>query len=167
MAFKIKPEAGDLFACDEEVKVVTINTVGAMGKGIAGSAKKRWPALFKEYRNRFINNNLDPEDVWLWDCGDCNVAMLATKIDWRNPSIPSLIIKNVHSLKDQLEANKIKSVAIPPLGMTNGWIRNQNDKAAIVLSIWSAFKDSSVEANLYLPPKLYEEIKEILYKNSK
>jgi O-acetyl-ADP-ribose deacetylase (regulator of RNase III) len=41
---------GDLFQSGCEAAVVTVNCVGAMGKGIAETVRDRWPAYYAAYR---------------------------------------------------------------------------------------------------------------------
>lgn len=41
---------GDLFSSPAQTLVNTVNTVGVMGKGIALEFKKRYPAMYQQYK---------------------------------------------------------------------------------------------------------------------
>ena len=42
----------DLFNAPERFKVVTVNCVGAMGRGIALACRERFPSLYNDYRQK-------------------------------------------------------------------------------------------------------------------
>lgn len=46
----VKVVQGDLFDSSAQTLVNTVNCVGAMGKGIALEFKKRYPAMYKRYK---------------------------------------------------------------------------------------------------------------------
>ena len=49
---------GDIFSSPAQVLVNTVNTVGVMGKGIALEFKKRYPAMFQEYKEQCDKHKL-------------------------------------------------------------------------------------------------------------
>ncbi len=55
----IKALIGDMFACDMQTIVNTVNCVGIMGKGIAQIFKKKYPAMFKDYDDRCARGETD------------------------------------------------------------------------------------------------------------
>lgn len=161
--FKIAREAdinGNLFEAPQELKVVTINTVGAMGRGIALYVKDNYPEAHKEYMKRHHAGVLSHTEVWdIRLDNDVNIAMFPTKIHWRSPSPPGVIEYNIKELQQLIFRNNYKSVAIPPLGMVNGWIRNDNVIKEIVLNLRLAFKDTEIDAVLYCPDTMYNKMK--------
>lgn len=161
--FKVAREAdinGNLFEAPQELKVVTINTVGAMGRGIALYVRDNHPDAYKEYMKRYRAGMLSHTEVWDVRLDDnVNIAMFPTKIHWRSPSPPGVIEHNIKELQQLIFRNNYKSVAIPPLGMVNGWIRDENVIREIVLSLRLAFKDNEIDAVLYCPDDLYKKIK--------
>lgn len=163
--FKIVRESdidGNLFNAPEELKVVTINTVGAMGRGIALYVRENYPDAYKAYMKKFREGTLSHAEVWdvRLDNG-VNIAMFPTKIDWRKKSPPGLIQYNVMELQQLVYRGDYKSVAIPPLGMVNGWVRDKDTIMDIVLYLRRAFMHNEVDAKLYCPDDLYENIKNI------
>lgn len=166
--FKIKDEAelkrGNIFNSGAELVICTINTVGAMGRGIALSVKKKYPSVFKEYRMRFECGNLKPDEVWV-SClpkNSFDIGMFPTKIKWWEPSPPGLIIHNIEQLKQVILQRGYLKVALPPLGLANGWIRNKEVIKDIILTLNDTFKDMDVEVVLYAPKETVEKIKESL-----
>lgn len=163
--FKIAREAdinGNLFEAPEELKVVTINTVGAMGRGIALYVKENYPAAYKEYMVRYRSGMLSHTEVWDVRLDDnVNIAMFPTKIHWRSPSPPGVIDHNIKELQQLIFRNNYKSVAVPPLGMVNGWIRDDSVIRDIVLSLRLAFKDTEIDAVLYCPDVMYKKMKDL------
>ena len=48
----LKALIGDLFESRAQALVNTVNCVGVMGKGVAEQFKKRFPAMFEDYKRR-------------------------------------------------------------------------------------------------------------------
>lgn len=160
--FKIVRESeidGNLFNAPEELKVVTINTVGAMGRGIALYVKENYPEAYKAYMKKHREGTLSHTQVWDIKLEDVNLAMFPTKIHWKDKSPEGLIQYNVMELGYLVHRGNYKSVAIPPLGMVNGWIRDGETIKDIVLFLRRAFMYTEVDAKLYCPDELYERIK--------
>jgi O-acetyl-ADP-ribose deacetylase (regulator of RNase III) len=57
---------GDLFQSSAKVLVNPVNTAGVMGKGLALEFKKRYPAMFEEYRTRCETGKFQAGDLWLY-----------------------------------------------------------------------------------------------------
>ena len=51
---------GDMFESPAQTLVNTVNTVGVMGKGVALEFKRRFPEMFRDYKER-----CERGDVWL------------------------------------------------------------------------------------------------------
>ena len=165
--FKIVDESvikGDLFNAHEELKVVTINTVGAMGRGIALSTKVRWPEAYTIYRERYLSGALSLTEVWdikLEGVDPINIAMFPTKEHWRRPAHVPAILHNCGALKQLMINGGYTSVAVPPLGMVNGWLRADDTFRKIIMALRSEFKDSELTATLYCPSDIYTHLKKI------
>ena len=56
---------GDLFNSPAQVLVNTVNTVGVMDKGIALEFKKRYPDMFRRYREICEKRKLRPGTLML------------------------------------------------------------------------------------------------------
>ena len=121
---------GDILASDCQALVNTVNTVGVMGKGIALQFKKRYPANYLVYRKACDNNELITGQLLIVDeidqQGERIIVNFPTKKHWRQKSEYSYIKEGLKTLKVELLARKITSIAIPPLGCGHGgldWTR--------------------------------------------
>lgn len=102
--------------------VVTVNTVGVMGAGLAKMAAQAFPDLERAYRAALKSGLLEIGSVFVVrDKYDHRWALFPTKTDWRKPSkleyiqagLPAL----VQAISDMREEGyPTPSVAIPKLG---------------------------------------------------
>jgi hypothetical protein len=78
---------GDLFASQAQTLVNTVNCVGVMGKGVALEFKKRWPAMFEDYRRRCDAKQVRLGEPCLYrDASGTSIVNFPTKDHWRSPS---------------------------------------------------------------------------------
>ena len=138
---------GNLFDSDCQTLVNTVNTMGIMGKGIALQFKQRYPDMFDEYKRvcsgksyKGIGKLKEGGDLWLYPYTDLykerNILCFATKEQWWFPSKLEWIKRGLKTLTQHFEFEdtydtpgqsfyfyeklKIKSIAWPKLGCTNG-----------------------------------------------
>jgi O-acetyl-ADP-ribose deacetylase (regulator of RNase III) len=115
---------GNLLDSHVEALVNTVNTVGVMGKGIALMFKEAFPANFRAYAvackrkevrvgRMFVTENRAFE-------GPHWIINFPTKKHWRQPSKIEWIVEGLKDLRHVIQENKIRSVALPPLGSGNG-----------------------------------------------
>lgn len=121
----IKVFEGDMMQSGAEALVNTVNTVGVMGKGIALQFKEAFPSNNKIYIDACKNKELEPGKLLaVWDenlqLGRKLIINFPTKVHWRYPSKYRYIEKGLVALRELLQKEKIKSIAIPPLGSGNG-----------------------------------------------
>lgn len=121
----IELKKGDMMQSEAEALVNTVNTVGVMGKGIALQFKETFPNNNKAYIDACKRNELEPGKLLaVWDenlhIGKKLIINFPTKVHWRNPSKYEYIEKGLLALRELLQKEKVKSVAIPPLGCGNG-----------------------------------------------
>ncbi|QVD49167.1 hypothetical protein LUCX_97 [Xanthomonas phage vB_XciM_LucasX] len=111
---------GDLFSCGMQCITCSINTVGAMGKGIALEFKRLVPGLYEYYRqhyhdkpplfpsvNKVLVYNVDAER---------KVLLLPTKDHWVYPSKVELIDRNLQVLTETYRELGIESLGLPLIG---------------------------------------------------
>lgn len=108
-----------------EALVNTVNTVGVMGKGIALQFKKAFHNNHKAYIDACKRKALAPGKLLsVWDenlqLGRKLIINFPTKVHWRQPSQYEYIEKGLVALRELLQKENIKSIAIPPLGCGNG-----------------------------------------------
>lgn len=118
---KVKFVHGNMFNVPADVRINTVNCVGAMGKGIALAFKKMYPDLYRAYRIECQKGNVVPGKMYMWVSphGE-HVVNFPTKDDWRNPSEYEYIEDGLVDLRKQLSSMGHVRVAIPPLGCGNG-----------------------------------------------
>lgn len=148
----------DLFNAPEAYKVVTINCVGAMGRGIALACRKRYPTLYQDYRKRCHENEIRIGNVYVYPDEKC--ILLPTKTHWRLKSQVSYVTAGITALADCVE-NLDTSVAIPPLGMANGWLRPW-ERQEIFLWLYDKLETRRQHYTLYLPDALYQEARSLI-----
>jgi O-acetyl-ADP-ribose deacetylase (regulator of RNase III) len=121
----IKLKQGDMMQSGAEALVNTVNTVGVMGKGIALQFKEAFPNNNKAYMDACKKKELMPGKLLaVWDenlqLGRKLIINFPTKVHWRYPSKYEYIEKGLVVLRELLQKEKVKSIAIPPLGCGNG-----------------------------------------------
>ena len=120
---------GDMFESGADALVNPTNCVGVMGKGLAKEFKRRFPEMFKEYKDLCDDGLILPGEVCSLTVGDIPprfVFNFPTKKHWRDPSQLSYIEAGLVSLKnltryvsDRSIRNgepPVQSVAIPAVG---------------------------------------------------
>ena len=121
----IQFKKANLLESDAAAIVNTVNTVGIMGKGIALQFKNQYPNNYKLYamackaKEVVIGKMFVTEETSLLG-GKKIIINFPTKTDWRKPSEYSYIENGLQDLVNVIQENKIKSIAIPPLGAGNG-----------------------------------------------
>lgn len=145
---------GDLFNAPETYKVVTVNQVGAMGRGIALTCKERYPIVYQKYRKACREKLYFPDRVMTFP--DEQVILLATKNDWKDASTVEILYRSLHGLRNELPSLNA-SVALPPLGMVNGWLK-KSQRAEVFSLLVELFHRQECEVRMYLPDVLYEEV---------
>lgn len=134
----LEAKKGNAFEGGGDAVVVTINCVGAMGRGIALECKQRMPWLYTTYR-RFcnrgayspgqINFNLGVfEGCKSKSEGRCNhesVILLPTKMHWKHPSRLEWIESGIQDLAELAIRKGFKHVDMTLPGGCNGWIKDK------------------------------------------
>lgn len=111
---------GDLFTCRMQTITCSINTIGAMGKGIAVEFKNRVPGLYEFYRGIYRDEpphypSVNRLEVFTVDARR-KVLLLPTKDNWRFPSKLWMIDQNLQQLADRYEQMGITSLGLPLIG---------------------------------------------------
>lgn len=154
----IKYRIGDILESNADALVNTVNTVGVMGKGIALQFKKAFPNNYKAYVEACKRNEIEIGKVFIvkdsnLSSGAKYIINFPTKKDWRKPSEYSFIESGLDDLVRVLKTNKIKSVAIPPLGAGNGGLEWEKVKNIIEHKL----DNIDVEVLVFEPTKQIKE----------
>ena len=115
---------GNLLEARAEALVNTVNTVGVMGKGIALMFKERFAENFRRYAAACTAGEVRVGKMFVTETGELDgprwVVNFPTKQHWRAPSRLEWVEEGLRDLRRFLVENRIRSVAIPPLGAGNG-----------------------------------------------
>ncbi|PHV31659.1 hypothetical protein CSQ94_20480 [Janthinobacterium sp. BJB312] len=118
---------GDIFDIPAEIRVNTVNCVGAMGAGVALAFKKRYPEMFKDYQIACKSGHVKPGRMHIWKSLEgAWIINFPTKRDWRDGSRYEDIDSGLDDLRLYLDSVGSVSVALPALGCGNGgldWTR--------------------------------------------
>lgn len=153
---------GNLFDSDAQALVNTVNTVGVMGKGIALQFKEAFPDNYRVYRKACKEGELSVGQMLVTQVNEMfggqgrYIINFPTKTDWRKPSEYVYIEKGLEALKKEIVGRGIRSIAIPPLGSSNGGLDWELVKRMIV----SALSDMDCDIRIYEPTaKIQERMK--------
>jgi O-acetyl-ADP-ribose deacetylase (regulator of RNase III) len=115
---------GNLLEARVDALVNTVNTVGVMGKGIALMFKEAFPNNFRDYEDACKRKEVKIGHMFVTENrtfdGPRWIINFPTKKHWRQPSKLNWIIEGLADLRRVIRENKIRSIALPPLGAGNG-----------------------------------------------
>ena len=119
---------GSVFDSRLETILVTVNTVGAMGRGVALEAKKLYPVVYKRYRRDLANGRLTSRSLVLYrgTPDGRNILLFPTKEEWWKKSDIGMIEDNLVILRDNYRGLGISSLAMTMLGCGNGWLKESD-----------------------------------------
>jgi O-acetyl-ADP-ribose deacetylase (regulator of RNase III) len=119
--------ASDLFKSDAQVLVNAVNTVGAMGKGIALAFKQKYPEMFEQYRVLCKSGAFDIGQLWLYKSPEKWILNFPTKRDWRDKSQIEYVEAGLKRFVEIYEAEGISSISFPRLGCGLGGLNWENE----------------------------------------
>ncbi len=155
---------GNLLDSHAEALVNTVNTVGVMGKGIALQFKEAFPENNKKYSEVCRTGSFTPGKLLLVKdhnalMGQKTIVNFPTKKHWRNPSHYSYIEDGLKELAIIINKERIKSIALPPLGCGNGGL----DWVKVKSMIENYLSDIDADIYVYEPNA---EVKALLQKEN-
>lgn len=111
---------GNMFECNADCLINTVNCEGFMGKGIAYQFKMRFPENNKSYVKACKAGALMVGKVHSYVEEGITIVNFPTKNKWRENSKIEYIEKGMESFVELLPNLTVKRIAIPPLGCGNG-----------------------------------------------
>jgi len=139
---------GNIFDADVDIRVNTVNCVGAMGAGVALAFKTRYPEMFREYKKACKDGRIQPGKIHVWKQLDGTwIINFPTKRHWREPSRYEDIKAGLADLRSYLQEQGHISIAIPALGCGHGGLDWDRVKDLIT----DALGDLDAEILLYEP----------------
>jgi len=138
---------GDLFESKASVLLCPVNSVGAMGKGLAKTFRDKHPDFYYRAKQQVRVNKFHKDTLMLFQPHGASYRIVAapTKIHWANPSPPELVEATIKRLAWLGEHKKILSLAMPALGCGEGqlsyeqvreWIYRYLDPNPMDVEIW-------------------------------
>lgn len=154
----IRYTQGNLLQAGTEALVNTVNTVGISGKGIALMFKENFPENFRAYEAVSKAGELAPGGLFITERHDMLaprfIVNFATKAHWRQPSRLEWIESGLQTLRAEIAARGIRSIAIPPLGAGNGGLNWQEVKPLIA----EALAELDCDVVVYEPTQTYQNV---------
>ncbi|WP_270640610.1 type II toxin-antitoxin system antitoxin DNA ADP-ribosyl glycohydrolase DarG [Longibaculum muris] len=139
---------GNIFESKMDVLVNTVNCVGVMGKGIASDFKKKYPAMFDEYKKLCDQHSLKTGTLYPYlENNKVKLVNFPTKQHWRSPSKLEYITEGLEWFVKHYAELNIKSIAFPPLGCGNGGL--SWDQIGPIM--YQYLKDLPIEIEIYAP----------------
>lgn len=126
---------GNMFECNADCLVNTVNCEGFMGKGIAYQFKMRFPENNKSYIKACKSGELTVGKVHHFIEDGITIVNFPTKDKWRGPSKIEYVEEGMQYFVELLPRLNVKKVAIPPLGCGNGGLRWEEVKNIIINTI--------------------------------
>lgn len=111
---------GNMFECNADCLINTVNCEGFMGKGIAYQFKMRFPENNKSYVKVCKSGKLTVGKVHYYIEEGITIVNFPTKNKWRENSKIEYITKGLDAFIELLPSLEVKKIAIPPLGCGNG-----------------------------------------------
>ena len=149
---------GDLFTSQAQTLVNTVNCVGVMGKGVALEFKKRWPAMYKDYKSRCENKQVRLGEPYCYRGDSARLIVnFPTKDHWRSASRIADIERGLDHLVTHAVEWGITSLAMPPLGCGNGGLEWSEVGPFIYRKLYDLPMDVEVYAPYGTPSKQLTE----------
>ncbi len=149
---------GNLLEARAEALVNTVNTVGVMGKGIALMFKERFAENFLRYTAACKAKEVRTGKMFVTEVRELDgprwIVNFPTKQHWRGDSKIEWITEGLQDLRCFLIENKVKSIAIPPLGAGNGGL----DWAEVRPHIEEALAGLDTDIIVFEPTQKYQNV---------
>lgn len=111
---------GNMFECNADCLINTVNCEGYMGKGVAYQFKMRYPENNKSYVKACKSGELTVGKVHHYIEDGITIINFPTKNKWRESSRIEYIESGMNFFVKLLPQLNVKKIAIPPLGCGNG-----------------------------------------------
>ena len=124
----------NVFTVDAQTVTCTVNLVGVMGAGVAKEYKRRYPEAFAKYRIACGGRGFKIGQLLLQRLNDGRLGLcFPTKQHWKNPSQLEWIEIGLIKLVEVYKRCGITSLAITPLGCSNGQLDYETQVRPLML----------------------------------
>jgi O-acetyl-ADP-ribose deacetylase (regulator of RNase III) len=111
---------GDIFASAAQTLVNTVNCKGVMGAGLAKEFKRRWPGMYRVYRDACRRGDVRIGYPLLCIMQGKWILNFPTKDHWRGRSKLEYIERGLTTVVAHYQEWEIESIAFPQLGTSLG-----------------------------------------------
>ncbi len=148
----VKEISGNLLDADTEALVNTVNSVGIMGKGIALQFKLAFPENFAAYLSAAKRGEVQPGRMFVFHTNTFHnphwIVNFPTKRHWKGKSKLEDIESGLRALVEFVRKEKVRSIAVPPLGCGNGGLE-WNDVRKRILQAFEGVPE--IDVRLFVP----------------
>lgn len=137
---------GDIFDSECQTLVCPVNCVGVMGKGLALEFKKRFPCVYREYKQLCDTNSMYLGQMCIITTLEGAVALFPTKHHWKDKSLLGDIEIGLEQLIYASNDLDIESLAVPALGCGLGGLKWEEVKPLMIKYL----------SQLDIPVEIYE-----------
>ena len=148
--------SGDLFDNQHGARAIAhgCNCQGSMGAGVAKTIRARYPSMYEEYRGRCKAEprQFNLGDCWLWKADERPwVFNLGTQEGyWRSRASYEAIEAALQEMRRQADAERIKVVAMPRIGVGYGGLSWKKVRA-IIERVFEGWASTLVVFEDYVP----------------
>jgi len=155
----IRYTTGNLLEAPAEALVNTVNTVGVMGKGVALMFRERFDDNYRRYVAACKAGEVQVGRMFVTEPQELGgprwIVNFPTKQDWRGKSRLEWVVEGLEDLRRFLVDERVRSVAVPPLGAGNGGLLWSSVRAEIEKALGDL---EAVEVLVYEPSARYQNV---------
>jgi O-acetyl-ADP-ribose deacetylase (regulator of RNase III) len=148
---------GNLLEAPSEALVNTVNEVGVMGKGVALMFREAFPESARAYQEAAKRGDVRVGRVLVTRnealVGPRWIIHFPTKRHWRHPSRLEWVREGLKDLVRVVRENRIRSLALPPLGCGSGGLEWSQVRREIEVALADL---EDVEVIVYEPTSVYQ-----------
>jgi O-acetyl-ADP-ribose deacetylase (regulator of RNase III) len=141
---------GSIFDSTTGCLVNPVNCVGVMGKGLALDFKRRYPEMFKKYKEFCDKRELSPGRVAFWASTEGSgpfVCLFPTKFHFREKSTLNSIDRGFQAFIEFAPTVHIKSAAFPKVGCGLGGLNFERHVRPLFEKY---FRNSALQIEVYV-----------------
>jgi O-acetyl-ADP-ribose deacetylase (regulator of RNase III) len=139
---------GSIFDSSCEYLTNTINTVGAMGAGLALEFRLRVPEMYALYKEKCASGEIKIGNYWIYDRPNRIGKMILNfpvKKEFRHPSKWEYIIEGLRYFVENYRKDNITSIAMPTLGSRLGKL----DDEGVLIMMQEDLRDLPITIEIY------------------
>jgi O-acetyl-ADP-ribose deacetylase (regulator of RNase III) len=141
-------EGGSLFDSSCEYLTNTINTVGAMGAGLALEFRLRIPEMYTLYKEKCEAGEIRIGQYWIYDKPNRmgkKILNFPVKKGFNHPSKWSYIMEGLSYFREHYSNDNIRSIAMPTLGSRLGKL----DDEAVLMMMREDLRNLPITIEIY------------------